>query len=223
MTSNTGPFGRFSYSVKTGTWWWSESVYEIHGFSPGEVVPTTELMLSHKHPEDVDEVAETFRKVLEDGSPFSVWHRIVDARSRIRQVLSVGGGTRDDAGAVTEIRGYMVDLTEPRRRSLTAAIDEAVRASARSRAEIEQAKGVLMQDYAVTAEDAFALLRRYSQHTNVKVRDVATRITDAVARTGTIPAEVRDVLDQMVASRETPAAADGAWDPSGSGAEPAGA
>jgi hypothetical protein len=212
VTSNTGPFGLFRYTVETGTWWWSEPVYEIHGFTPGEVVPTTELIMSHKHPEDADEVAASLKVVLTEGAPFSSWHRIVDARSRIRQVVSVGEGVRDGSGRLAEIRGWLVDLTEPKRRSLTTAIDEAVRASARSRAEIEQAKGVLMREYALTAEDAFSLLRRYSQHTNVKLREVATRMVDAVARVGAIPAEMRDTCDRLRA--EADAQPMGAWDSS---------
>ncbi len=46
-----------------------------------------------------------------------------------------------------------------------------------SRAEIEQAKGILMgQAPAITADDAFDLLRRASQRENVKLRDIARRL-----------------------------------------------
>ena len=50
--SNTGPFGPFRYTVPSDSWWWSEEVYAIHGFQPGAVVPSTELMLAHAHPSD---------------------------------------------------------------------------------------------------------------------------------------------------------------------------
>jgi len=39
--------GRFSLEVATGAWWWSDETYRIHGFEPGEVVPTTRLVLAH--------------------------------------------------------------------------------------------------------------------------------------------------------------------------------
>nr|WP_185035073.1 GAF and ANTAR domain-containing protein [Actinomadura coerulea] len=42
-----------------------------------------------------------------------------------------------------------------------------------SRAEIDQAKGVLMAAHGLTAEQAFEVLRRQSQDTNTKLRDVA--------------------------------------------------
>ncbi len=48
---------------------------------------------------------------------------------------------------------------------------------------IGQAKGILMSERKVTADEAFELLRRASQRTNVKVRDVA----DQVVLTGELP------------------------------------
>ena len=39
----TGPYGPFTYTVATGAWWWSDDLYRIHGFEPGDVVPTPAL------------------------------------------------------------------------------------------------------------------------------------------------------------------------------------
>jgi GAF domain-containing protein len=52
-----------------------------------------------------------------------------------------------------------------------------------SRAVIEQAKGVLMATRRITEHEAFELIRRTSQDTNVKVRDLAARIVAATGRT----------------------------------------
>ena len=49
----------------------------------------------------------------------------------------------------------------------------------RSRAVIEQAKGILMaRSPQMTADEAFDVLRKASQRENVKVRDIAQRIVD---------------------------------------------
>jgi hypothetical protein len=48
----------------------------------------------------------------------------------------------------------------------------------RSRAVIEQAKGILMADNRITAEDAFERLVQLSQHANVKLRQVAQRLVE---------------------------------------------
>jgi GAF domain-containing protein len=48
----------------------------------------------------------------------------------------------------------------------------------RSRAQIEQAKGMLMADHGLNADEAFEQLARLSQHANIKVRDVARRLVE---------------------------------------------
>ena len=47
-----------------------------------------------------------------------------------------------------------------------------------SRAEIEQAKGVLMSTHRIDADTAFDLLRQRSQTTNRKLRDVAIDVVN---------------------------------------------
>jgi GAF domain-containing protein len=53
-----------------------------------------------------------------------------------------------------------------------------MRRAMESRSVIEQAKGILMERYKVTAEQAFTLLTHASQRTNVKLRDVAEELAD---------------------------------------------
>ena len=48
----------------------------------------------------------------------------------------------------------------------------------RSRAVIEQAKGIIMADRRIDADAAFEQLVRLSQHANIKVRDVARRLVE---------------------------------------------
>ena len=53
---------------------------------------------------------------------------------------------------------------------------EALQRAMQSRAVIEQAKGVLMAERRCSAEEAFDILVRLSQETNVKLRDVASAV-----------------------------------------------
>jgi AmiR/NasT family two-component response regulator len=48
----------------------------------------------------------------------------------------------------------------------------------RSRAVIEQAKGMVMAEHQITADDAFALLTSLSQRTNRKLREVAKELVE---------------------------------------------
>ncbi|MCX2968402.1 MULTISPECIES: GAF and ANTAR domain-containing protein [Streptomyces] len=52
-----------------------------------------------------------------------------------------------------------------------------------TRAEIGEAIGIVMERYKVSEEQAFGVLRRSSQHNNIKLRDVAR----TVVRTGQLP------------------------------------
>jgi GAF domain-containing protein len=54
-----------------------------------------------------------------------------------------------------------------------------------SRSVIEQAKGILMERYKITAEQAFTLLTHASQHHNVKLRDVAEELATTGVLLGT--------------------------------------
>ena len=51
-----------------------------------------------------------------------------------------------------------------------------LRAAMTSRTIIDQALGILMGQLRCNADDAFAVLRKMSQDTNTKLRDVATAI-----------------------------------------------
>jgi transcriptional regulator with GAF, ATPase, and Fis domain len=54
-----------------------------------------------------------------------------------------------------------------------------------SRAIIEQAKGILMARERCSADDAFDMLRRASQRSNAKLRDIAQLIVEGVSRSET--------------------------------------
>lgn len=169
----TGPYGPFRYNVVAKSWWWSDDLYRIHGFEPGDVVPTTDLFVRHKHPDDAAVATAIILNAFSSGEPFALWHRIIDARMRTRTVVSVGEGVYDEAGELVEVRGYMVDVTGSKRSQTARDVDEAVRRSAESRGTIEQAKGIVMATLGVDADEAFSRLKRRSQNTNVKLRDLA--------------------------------------------------
>jgi len=78
--------GWFTYVVATDEWTWSERLYAMHGFEPGKVVPTTELLLAHKHPQDRAHTSLVLDEVVAAGQPFCCRHRIVDAQHNVRVV-----------------------------------------------------------------------------------------------------------------------------------------
>jgi len=194
----TGPWGPFRYNVATSRWWWSDDIYRMHGFEPGEVVPTTDLLTRHKHPEDAAVATAIILNAFTSGEPFALWHRIIDARMRTRTVVSVGDGVRDESGELVEICGYMVDVTGSKRSQTARDIDEAVRRSAESRGTIEQAKGMLMATLGMGADDAFSLLKRNSQHANIKLRDLAQILIDTFDEMRKAGLDARKAVEQVL-------------------------
>ncbi|ORW64825.1 PAS and ANTAR domain-containing protein [Mycolicibacter senuensis] len=170
--------GRFRYFLGEQRWEWSDTVARMHGYEPGTVVPNTELLLQHKHPEDRPQVAEVLERVIQ-GEPFSSRHRIVDTGGQVHWVIVVGDRMIDDAGVVTGTVGFYVDVTDVLQSDVSAAVSEV----AKSRAAIEQAKGVLMVAYGISAERAFDILVWRSQETNIKVRELAERFLAAMSGT----------------------------------------
>ena len=172
--------GRFSYDVPTDTWWWSTSLYAIHGFTHGEIMPTTALMMAHQHPEDRADAVELITAAVTAGKPFCSRHRILDAQERIHTVVTIGEGIRGEDDQILQVCGYFIDVTDALHRELATATKAAVERSVESRAAIEQAKGALMITYGLDEDEAFALLRWHSQHTNIKLRDIAAGIVDRI-------------------------------------------
>ena len=200
--------GEFRYDVTTDHWWWSDEVYRMHGFEPGEVVPTTAMILAHKHPDDRERYAGALTSTSLLGGTFASVHRILDAQGTERVLAAVGDAHPSGPGArVTEITGHFVDITAAVR---LLAADEAtrqIRQADERRAVIDQAMGVTAARTGVTVEEAFDLLRGASMRSNVKLRTLAERVV-ANAQQATPSAELLTDLVRPVEEHEAAPAAD---------------
>ncbi|MEZ0357294.1 PAS and ANTAR domain-containing protein [Mycobacterium sp. SA01] len=165
--------GRFEYHYGTDTWIWSDAVARMHGYRPSEVTPTTELVLSHKHPDDLARV----RALLTPTSaPFSSRHRIRTATGEIRRVVVVGDAVTDHHGRITATRGFYIDVTEGFADDLELSLNEKLDEIVAHRETIDLAKGMLMAIYRITPDAAFDVLKWRSQELNVKLFTVAERL-----------------------------------------------
>jgi fructose-specific component phosphotransferase system IIB-like protein len=168
--------GWFRFYFADERWEWSPQVERMHGYEPGTVHPTTDLVLSHKHPDDYGQVAATLEEIQRTAGVFSTRHRIVDTRGEIHHVVVVGDQIFDDAREVIGTHGFYVDVTPSMRGAHDESVTEAVAEIAEARSGIEQTKGMLMLIYRINADSAFELLRWRSQETNTKVRALAEQI-----------------------------------------------
>lgn len=187
--------GSFRYFCDDGRWEWSEEVARMHGYAPGQVEPTTALVMSHKHPDDAADVALLIEAMNEGTQPFSSHHRIIDTRGDIHAVLVLGEPLHANDGAVIGCRGFYVDLSDGEDdRTMDAAIAD----FAAHRALIEQAKGILMVSYGISAERAFDILVWRSQDTNTKLRTLAAQIVTDFTTQLPVPSSVRRRADHLL-------------------------
>ena len=134
--------GSFRFWFDGERWEWSDEVARMHGYEPGTVAPTTELMLSHKHPDDREHVRDLLQHALHSGESFSSRHRFVDTAGGVHDAIVVADCIVDESGAVSGTAGYYIDLTstfdEARYESRQEVLDEALPDLFESRAAIER-------------------------------------------------------------------------------------
>ena len=158
------------------------------------MVPTTELLLSHKHPEDRDHVQDLLDRALHSKSSFSSRHRFIDMGGNVHDAIVVADRMADETGAVVGTAGYYIDLTATFVETRQVALDEALPDLFEARAVIEQVKGVLMAIYRISAEQAFGVLRWRSQETNTKLRALAKQL---IAEIATLPPPSAEVTKRV--------------------------
>ncbi|MBT2538860.1 PAS and ANTAR domain-containing protein [Arthrobacter sp. ISL-69] len=201
--------GTFHLNITTNTFVWSEALFRLHGFSPGEVVPSVELLLAHKHPDDRDPAAEIIRQISREGGYFCLYHRIIDSRSRVRRVLTCGEGILDAAGRVTALDGVMIDLTATVHQETEQAAREAIAGATASRTVIGQAQGILMGRLLIGSNEAMRILMNHSSRTNVKLARVAAdlvHVADSPHSPGVLDSVVRAMQGSHIQRRNAPMA-----------------
>ena len=95
---------------------------------------------------------------------------------------------RSAAGYAMQVGDAMAAVESYR---ATATLARNLAEAMKSRAAIEQAKGILVAEKHIDPEEAFALLVQVSQHSNMKVRDVARRIVDDRSSEGARDSQAR--------------------------------
>ena len=167
--------GWYRFYFADERWEWSTEVEQIHGYHPGTVTPTTELVLSHKHPDDYPHVAATLDDIRRTHKPFSTRHRIITVQGDVRDVVVIGERFHDNTGEVVGTQGFYLDVT-PSAKQRQESISVALAEIADHRAAIEQAKGVLMYVYGIGPDAAFDILKWRSQDANIKLRALAEQL-----------------------------------------------
>lgn len=106
--------GSFELNVVTGELTWSDGLYRINGFEPGEVEPTIELAIERMHPEDREMIRLRTEEMFRSPRPMSSEYRIQRDDGEIRHVVADGVIERDQDGDAQLLIGTVRDVTDER-------------------------------------------------------------------------------------------------------------
>src|SRR4029077_15755208 len=111
--------GWYRFYFADERWESSEEVEQIHGYQPGTVTPTTELVLSHKHPDDYPPIAAPLDDIRRTHKPFNTGHRIITVQGDVRDVVVIGERFHGNMGEIIGTQGFYLDVTtSPKQRQV---------------------------------------------------------------------------------------------------------
>jgi len=104
--------GNWRFDPATGAVQWSDELFRIHGFEPGEIEPNYEIYMEHVHPEDQESVAATVEQAQSTGQPFEMDYRLITRAGDLRVVQARGEPKTSENGEVYELFGTALDVTD---------------------------------------------------------------------------------------------------------------
>ncbi|HEX2056961.1 MAG TPA: PAS domain-containing sensor histidine kinase [Actinomycetota bacterium] len=106
--------GSWQWDIETDRITWSDQMYRMLGFEPGEFAPQPGVYAEHVHPEDRTLVAAKSDEALAHGTPLDYEHRFVRRDGSMLIVHTRGRVVRDDTGNPVRMIGTLQDVTAQR-------------------------------------------------------------------------------------------------------------
>ncbi|HQZ31939.1 MAG TPA: EAL domain-containing protein [Arenimonas sp.] len=107
--------GSWSWDAETDETWWSDELYRIAGLSPRQAPPRFRHQRHLFTPESYDRLRAASKKILADGTPYSLEITLLRPNGEQRLVQARGEGLCSDDGRITRLVGVFNDITEQRR------------------------------------------------------------------------------------------------------------
>ena len=107
--------GSYEFDVATRKTIWSDELFRLLGFSPGEIEPSYEAWLSCLHPDDRATAKQFLRDVIAGKKPGTSDLRIVHRSGRVCILQRRANEVLDEPGHVCRVVGTMQEVTEQRR------------------------------------------------------------------------------------------------------------
>ncbi len=106
--------GLWTWDVQHNRIHWSDGVYRMIGAAPGAFPPSNEAWLNSIHPDDVDDIKEDMKQVIETGENVYAQYRVVWPDGTLHWAESHGRCQTDAEGRVVLVMGVVTDVTHRR-------------------------------------------------------------------------------------------------------------
>ncbi len=106
--------GSWHRDLRTGESTWSDELYRIFGFDPGQGSVPRETLRARIHPEDEERVSRVVAEIEANGGEFGIEYRFVLPDGQIRWLHSMGHAILEGSRVVGS-RGSVQDITDRKR------------------------------------------------------------------------------------------------------------
>jgi PAS domain S-box-containing protein len=104
--------GDYDWEIATDQNTWSDQLFRIFGYAPGDLAPDYQRFLSMIHPEDQERIRAIHQAAYASGEPFELVERIVRPDGEVRFLSTNGQVVTDEDGTPLRMRGTCIDITE---------------------------------------------------------------------------------------------------------------
>jgi len=104
--------GSWEWDVLQNKIHWSDELYRIFGFKPGEFDLNYENFLDQIHPDDLSYVKNEIEQAFATGKPYTMEHRITTTSGEVKTLLGKGKVLKNKDGDTVKIYGSTLDITE---------------------------------------------------------------------------------------------------------------
>jgi PAS domain S-box-containing protein len=101
--------------VTTAPLYWSEEVFRLFGFDPQQGLPAWDQPLQRIHAEDRDKFWQTLQRVIHEKTTSDCEYRIMLPDGTVKHAYGTAHPFLDENGAIVELVGSTVDITERKR------------------------------------------------------------------------------------------------------------
>jgi len=112
LAQQIGKIGNWSWDVVSGKIYWSDEIYRIFGYQPGEFEPNYDYFLAALHPDDVERVKQSEQAAAEKGENHSIDHRIILPDGQVRWVHEEAEPVKNSLGEMTSLHGTVQDISD---------------------------------------------------------------------------------------------------------------